>query len=108
MAVMMAGARASPRNQHNRFALRDCAERRHESASALDRLDHLTACAEASGGEPAKLPGAAVERYREVPLYEAALLTIDASYDAPKTFERTPELENISPPPPNAASFAAK
>ena len=56
-------------------------------ASSLDQLEHLTACAEASGGKPAKSPGAAVERYREVPLYEAALLTVDPSDDAPKSFE---------------------
>ena len=58
-----------------------------ESASDLDQLEHLAACAEASGSKPAKSPGAAVERYREVPLYEAALLTVDPSDDAPKSFE---------------------
>jgi hypothetical protein len=58
-----------------------------ESASGLDQLEHLPACAKASGGKPAKSPGAAVERYREVPLYEAALLAVDPSDDAPKSFE---------------------
>src|SRR6516165_289628 len=71
-----------------------------ESASDLDQLEHLAACAEASGSKPAKSPGAAVERYREVPLYEAALLTVDPSDDAPKSFERAPEFENVVASPP--------
>jgi hypothetical protein len=62
-----------------------------ESTSGLDQLKHLTARAKASGGEPAKSTGAAVERYREVPLYEAALLTVDPADDAPKSFKRALE-----------------
>src|SRR6516165_8362713 len=55
--------------------------------SGLDKLKRLSARPKASSRKSAKWPGATVERYGEVSLDEAALLTVDASNDASKPFE---------------------
>ena len=71
-------------------------------ASGLDQLQHLTACTEARSNKPAKLSGGAVERYSEVSLYNAALLTVNPSDDALKSFERGAERENVVASPPES------
>ena len=55
--------------------------------SGLDQLKHLSTRPEASSRKSTKWPGATVERYGEVSLDEAALLTVDPSDDASKPFE---------------------